>query len=217
MADNITVLIADDHLIFRQGLVNLLKNEKSIEIIGESGDGIEAFEMIKDLKPHVAIVDISMPGMDGLEIVQCARAEKLPVKFVILTMYREEKYFNKAMDDGVLGYLLKDNAILDLIACIKSVFNGKYYVSSLISEYMIHRKDRLTATQNQYSSLEGLTLTERKILKLIAENKTSNEIAEELFISIRTVQNHRAHICVKLNLKGFHKLLQFALENKSCL
>jgi DNA-binding NarL/FixJ family response regulator len=217
MPDNITVLIADDHLIFRQGLVNLLANEKSIEIIGESGDGCEAFQMIKELKPDIAILDISMPGMVGLEIVQCSSVEKLPVKFIILTMYSEEKYFNKAMDAGVLGYLLKDNAILDLINCIKSVAAGNYYVSPLISEYMIHRKDRLTAAQNQYPSLEDLTLTERKILKLITDNKTSKEIAEQLFISTRTVQNHRAHICEKLGLKGFHKLLQFALENKSCL
>lgn len=217
MPGNITVLIADDHLIFRQGLVNLLANEKCIEIIGESGDGSEAFQMIKELKPDVAILDISMPGMDGLEIVNCARAEKLPVKFIILTMYKEKKYFNKAMDANVLGYLLKDNAILDLINCIKSVSDGKYYVSSLISEYMIHRKDRLKSVQYEHPSLEDLTLTERKILKLIADNKTSKEIADQLFLSIRTVQNHRAHICDKLGLKGYHKLLQFALENKSCL
>lgn len=217
MADKITVLIADDHLIFRQGLVNLLKNEKSIEIIGESGDGAEAFEMIKALNPAIAIVDLSMPGMDGLEIIRCARLEKLPVRFIILTMYNEEKYFNKALDAGVRGYLLKDNAILDLINCIKSVFNGKYYVSSLISEHLIHRKDRLKAAQNQYPALENLTLTERKILQRIAENKTSQEIANELFISLRTVQNHRAHICEKLGFKGRNKLIEFAIENKSCL
>jgi len=211
------ILIADDHQIFRQGLLKLLETEELIEIVGESGDGFEALQMIREQKPEIAILDISMPNMNGLEIIKQIRKEELPVEFIILTMYDDEEYFNEALDCGVKGYLLKDNAIADLLNCVKCVSQGKYYVSPLISEYLVNREEKVKSLRYEHPGLEKLTTMEKRILKLIAENKTSKEIATELFISHRTVQNHRMHICEKLNFKGHHRLLQFALENKAYL
>jgi len=217
MVTEIKVFVADDHQIFRQGLLKLLETEKSITIVGESGDGLESLRMIKELNPEIAILDISMPNMNGLEIVKQIKKNDLPVEFIILTMYADEEYFNEALDRGVKGYLLKDNAIADLLICVKYVAQGKYYVSPLISEYLLNREDSIKKLRCEYPGLDGLTATEKRILKLIAENKTSKEIAAELYISHRTVQNHRTHICEKLGLKGYNKLLQFALEHKSYL
>jgi len=217
MPDKIQILVADDHTLFRQGLINLLNEARLFEIIAEASDGTETLQKIRELKPQIAIVDIEMPGLNGLEIVRAIKNENFPVEFVILTMYKEEEYFNAAMDLGVKGYLLKDNAISDLINCIKSVASGKYFVSPMISDYLINRHERTKSFQQANPALEALSTTEKQILKLISENKTSREIANELYISYRTVQNHRTNICEKLGLKGYNKLLQFALENKAYL
>jgi len=213
MTATIKVFVADDHQIFRQGLIKLLESESSINIVGENGDGAEAFQLIKQLTPDIAILDISMPRMNGLEIVKQIKKQDLPVEFIILTMYDDEEYFNEAVDRGVKGYLLKDNAISDLLNCVKAVTQGKYYVSPLISEYLINRERKIRKFQNENPGINILTETEKRILILIAENKTSKEIADFLFISYRTVQN----ICNKLSLKGQNRLLQFAIENKHLL
>lgn len=213
----ITVFVADDHQIFRQGLIKLLDSQASIAVVGESGDGAEALQMIQELLPDVAILDISMPNKNGLEIVKQLKKENRPVEFIILTMYNEEEYFNEALDCGVKGYLLKENAFVDLLSCVKNIVQGKYYVSPLISEYLLHRDGKAKQLRSEHPGIDKLTAMEKRILRYIAENKTSKEIAELLFISPRTVENHRQHICDKLGLKGFHKLLQFAIENKSYL
>ncbi len=211
------IFIADDHPIFRQGLLKIMEADPDLEIVGESGDGEEALQLIKELKPEIAVLDISMPGKSGLEIVREIQKESLKLEFIILTMFNEEEYFDEAMDYGVKGYLLKENATSDLLSCLKSVAEGKYYVSPSISEYLINRNARSKELSKKTPSLTELTQMEKTVLKLIADNKTSKEIAAELFISYRTVQNHRNNICNKLDLKGHHKLLQFALENKSLL
>ena len=211
------IFIADDHQIFRQGLIKLLETENTLDIVGESGDGAEALQMVRDLKPAIAILDISMPNMNGLEIVKQLKKDQLGTEFIILTMYDDEEYFNEALDCGVKGYLLKDNAIADLLRCVRCVTQGKYYVSPLVSDYLVNREEKITRLKSEYPGLANLTAKEKRILKLIAENKTSKEIAEALFISFRTVQNHRTHISEKLDFKGHHKLLQFALENKTYL
>ena len=217
MQSFITVFVADDHQIFRQGLIKLLESEASIAVVGESSDGAEALQMIQELQPDVVILDISMPNKNGLEIVKQIKTDYLPTNCIILTMYDEEEYFNEALDCGVKGYLLKENAISDLLKCVKCVVQGRYFVSSLISEFLLHRDDRIKQLRFDNPGMDKLTTMEKRILRLIAENKTSKEIAEQLFISPRTVENHRQHVCHKLGLKGFHKLLQFAIENKSYL
>ena len=211
------ILIADDHPILRAGLVKIIAAEPDFQIVAEAGDGEEALALIKEHGPDLAVLDISMPGKSGLEIVKECRKEKMPIEFIILTMYKEEEYFNEALDLGVKGYILKENASSDLINCMKSVSNGKYYVSPIISDYLVNRNARQRDLYNETPTLRDLTPMERTVLKLIAENKTSKEIASELYISFRTVQNHRTNICGKLDLKGYNKLLQFAIEHKSVL
>jgi len=211
------VIICDDHPIFRKGLVQIITEIKNLEIVGECGDGKTALKLIQDLKPDIAVLDVLMPDKNGLEVAQQLKEIGLPTKIIILTMHSEESYFNEAMDAGVKGYLLKENASTDLKSCIKEVLLGKYYVSSLLSNLLLERENRIKAFQKEIPAIDSLTETELKILKLIAKNKTSKEIAEVLFISYRTVQNHRQHISDKLNLHGPHKLLQFALENKKLL
>lgn len=211
------IIIADDHPIFRQGLIKIIETASDFELVGEAENGKDALKMILETSPDVAILDISMPHKSGLEIVKACQDADLPTQFIILTMYKEEEYFNEALDCGVKGYLLKENASSDLVDCIVSVAAGKHYVSPILSEYLINRDARHKKLYEEKPALERLTEMERKVLKLIAQNKTSKEIAAELFISHRTVQNHRTNICNKLDLRGHNKLLQFALENREAL
>jgi len=180
------IFIADDHPIFRQGLLKIMEADPDLEIVGESGDGEEALQLIRSLSPDIAVLDISMPGMSGLEIVSEVRKKSLTVEFIILTMFNEEEYFDEAMDYGVKGYLLKENATSDLLSCLKSVYEGKYYVSPSMSEYLINRNAKVKELSKKAPSLAELTQMEKKVLRLIADNKTSKEIAAELFISYRT-------------------------------
>jgi DNA-binding NarL/FixJ family response regulator len=208
------ILIADDHPIFRQGLSKIVEPDVSFEIVAEAGDGAEALALIQKFQPRIAVLDISMPSMSGLEIVRTLRQKNPPTDFIVLTMFKEEEYFNEAMDLGVMGYILKESAVSDLLGCLHAVAAGKHYVSPLISDYLINRNMRLQKLAKEKPGLSDLTAMERRVLQLIAENKTSREIATQLHISFRTVQNHRTNICAKLGLKGYNKLLQFALEHK---
>jgi len=212
-----TIIICDDHNIFREGLSRIIKEQQSLDLVGECDNGNIAIQKIKELTPDIAILDISMPGLDGIEVERLVERENLSTMIVILTMYKEKVYFDRAMDAGVKGYLLKENATVDLLSCINKVAIGEYYVSSLLSNLLIQREKRVKDFRQEIPAIEILTETESKVLKLIAENKTSKEIANILFISYRTVENHRQHICDKLDMHGPHKLLEFAIEHKSLL
>ena len=213
----INVLIADDHPIFRQGLRKVIEEDGKYSVISETSNGAETIEKIRELKPDVAVLDIDMPKLNGIEILKAVQREKLPVKCVILTMYKDEEYFNQAMDYGVFGYLLKDSVVIELIECIEAVQSGKHYISPKISDYLLQRSEKQKALTNAIPQLQQLTKTEREVLRHLSENKTSRKIAEEMFISERTVENHRANICSKLGLKGYNALLLFALKYKPIL
>lgn len=208
------ILIVDDHPIFRQGLVKSVEQVEEFEIVGEVGDGRNALNIIDTRTPDIVVVDISMPSMTGFDFIRNAQ-EKFPdMKFIILTMYKEKEYFNTALDLGVNGYLLKECASLELIKCLKEVAADGYYVTASLNSYLYERLSNREKFKASKPSYLQLTPTEKNILKLIAQNKTSREIADYLNISFRTVQNHRSHICEKLGLDGHNKLLQFALEHK---
>ncbi len=179
------ILIADDHPIFRQGLLKILEADPAFEVVAETGDGAEALALIKKLRPDIAVLDISMPTLSGLEIARQVQQENLPVRLVILTMYKEEEYFDEAMDLGVKGYILKENAAGDLRSCVQAVAAGKYYVSPVISGYLINRDARQKALAKEKPALRLLTDTERRILKLLVQNQTSREIAAQLHVSYR--------------------------------
>jgi DNA-binding NarL/FixJ family response regulator len=206
------VLIADDHPIFRDGLVRTIERDKSFAVVGQAGDGAEALRLIQELHPDVAVLDISMPGMDGLEVAKHAHGEALLTDIVILTMYKDAKYFNTAFDLGVRGYIVKDSVATELLACLRTVSSGQYYISPVIGHLLLERSGRTVAKSLPLG--ERLTPGELAVLRLVSENKTSREIAEKLYVSLRTVENRRAQICQKLGIKGHNGLLQFALENK---
>jgi DNA-binding NarL/FixJ family response regulator len=209
------VIIADDHPIFREGLVRAIERDRLFSIVGQVGDGAEALELIRKLHPDLAVLDVSMPTMDGLEVAKQLHREAHPTELVILTMYKDAKYFNTALDLGVRGYMIKDSAAVELLVCLKAVMSGHYYISPVVTHLLLERNSRLGARQDSIPIRERLTPAELAVLRLVSENKTSKEIAEKLYVSLRTVENHRMHICQRLGIKGPHALLQFALENKS--
>lgn len=211
----IKIVIADDHPIFRNGLKQIIDFDKSIKIIGEADNGQKALELITELKPDVAILDIDMPKKTGLEVLK--ELKDSDVKIIFLTMYAEEDIFEEAMNHGIKGFVLKDSAVSDIVDCIFSVHEDRYYISPSVSNFLINRRKKLKELKNNNPLLQNLTMSEKKILKFISENKTSKEIADILFISYRTIENHRANISSKLNLKGSHSLVKFAIENKALL
>ena len=213
MRDEITVLIANDHPIFRKGLREIIEADPGLKIIAEAEDGERALALIQTLRPQVAVLDVDMPHKDGVEVARQVRELRLNVPLIFLTMHRDERFFNAALDAGAQGYVLKDSALSEILSAIRAVAAGRSYITPLLTGYLLNR--RAVSAQVNLTGLAALTDAERRVLKLVAEYKTSREIADQLFISIRTVDRHRANIATKLDLKGSHALLQFAIEHKA--
>lgn len=213
MADKIKIIIADDHHIFRKGVISIAEEDDSIQICGEASGGDEAYELIKTQQPDIAVLDIDMPGLSGLDVARKIKNEGIKTKIVILTIHKDKEYFDEAMELDIKAYVLKESISNDLVDCIKQVSAGDYYISPAISGYLVEKRK----PKEHDSLLDKLTASELQILKLIAENKTSAQIADELFRSVRTIENHRNNICSKLGLKGPHALLLFAMDNKKKL
>ena len=216
-ASQITILIADDHPIFRRGLRQVIETDSRLKVVAEASDGEAAIAYLRDLQPQVAILDIDMPGKDGFAIAEYVRAHALPIGVIFLTMHADEQIFNTALDIGVKGYVLKDDAVTGIISAVRAVAAGENYISPELATYLVRRAEQAAALVRQKPALGSLTPTEQRVLKMIADYKTSREIADELHISFRTVERHRANICEKLELKGSHALLKFATEHRSQL
>lgn len=212
MEREINILIADDHPIFRKGLRQILETVTDFTIVAELSDGEEALLALRELKPDVAVLDVDMPKRDGLAIAAIVKEEALPTAVIVLTMYKEERFFNAALDAGVKGYVIKDSATSDITDAVRAAADGKNFISPVLSTFLMNRLTRAEATPR-----ESLTASERRVLKLVAEAKSNKQIADELFVSIRTVEHHRSNICAKLELEGKNALLAFALTNKSDL
>lgn len=215
MNEQIKIIMADDHPIVRQGLKLMIETDQNLSIIAEAGDGKTAIDLIEKHQPDVAVLDIDMPEMDGFAVVQELHKRKIDLDIIFLTMHSEEEIFQAAMDLDVKGYVLKDSAVSDIVAAIKSVAKGRPFLSPSLSMLLLNRRSRANKLEEVKPGLHLLTPTERRILKFIAEDKTSKEIADELFISYRTVETHRTNISRKLNLQGHLALIKFALTNKS--
>jgi DNA-binding NarL/FixJ family response regulator len=217
MDNTVRILLADDHPVFRQGLRQIIKKNKNYQVVDEAASGDDALEKFRTLKPDILILDIDMPGLNGLQVAEIAQRESLPGRIIILTLYKEEDMFCNAVDYGIYGYVLKESAVTDIIDCIESVARGRYYISPEISGYLVKHSDKKRRFDEQHPAINNLTPMERNILELIAQMKTSKDIANVLSISHRTVENHRMNICNKLDIHGSHGLLKFALENKPFL
>lgn len=215
MKTEIRIVIADDHPIFRKGLRSVIETDPRLKIVGEAEDGEVALEQIQTFQPDIAILDMEMPNKSGFEVMQEIREKKLPLAVIFLTMHKDERFFNAALDQGANGYVLKDSAATDIVASIKTVASGQTFISPQLSTYLLNRHARVTSLVEQKPGLSNLTPAEREVLRLIAANKTNKQIGDELHISIRTVEKHRANVSEKLELHGSHVLLSFALEHKS--
>jgi DNA-binding NarL/FixJ family response regulator len=218
MSKEIKIVIADDHPVYRKGLMQVIQEEKEgFRIIGEAANGKDALEKILQHKPDIALLDVDMPFKNGFQIVRELNNINSTTRVIFLTMYSEEKIFNEALDLGIMGYVVKDSALSEISECLDRVSKGDYFISPSISGYLVTRLKRREGFANSHPSINDLTETERKVLKLISENHTSKEIADQLFISYRTVEKHRSNISEKLNLRGSHSLIKFAIENKNLL
>jgi DNA-binding NarL/FixJ family response regulator len=213
----IQVLIVDDHPVFRRGLREIIEENPRFKVVSEAPDGHAGLKSAAALKPDIIVLDIDMPGMNGLETARQLQKSQSTSLVVVLTMYREEDMFNAALDMGVRAYVLKENAVDDIRQALERVAAGEMFVSESMSELGRRRSDRVQALLLSKPQIDDLTLAERRILKLIAEDRTSKEIAAHLRISVKTVENHRLNICHKLNLHGSHSLLKFAFDHKSHL
>jgi DNA-binding NarL/FixJ family response regulator len=211
----IRIVIADDHPIFARGLRQVLVDDPGLDVVAEARDGEAALECIQEYSPDVVILDVDMPRKDGFEVVRAMEDRKLSAAVIFLTMHKNEALFNAALDLGVRGYVLKDSALSEVADSVKAVAAGHNFVSPLLSTYLFGRRTRGQRLLKEQPSLKDLTPTEHRVLQLIAAGKSSGEIAEELYLSIRTVEHHRAHVCSKLNLHGRDALLRFAVAHKS--
>lgn len=191
---NTSIVIADDHPLMLRGLTDFLVSKK-FNIIGSATDGNSAYNLIVKLKPEIAILDIRMPHKTGLEIAEACKKNNLNTKIILITFDKEEELYDQAKAFNVYGYILKEFAIEEIEICIEHVINNKPYFSEEIASYLNHN-----IQEQKPKALELLTKSELKITKLISENKTSHDIAEELTISVRTVDKHRSNIVAKLGL-----------------
>jgi len=217
MRDRIEIVIADDHPLFRSGLRHAVEKEEGFVVVAEAGDGKAALDRIREHQPSVVVLDLDMPVMNGLDAAKQIQREKLPVAIIILTMHDDEEMFNEAMDIGVLGYVLKDSASMDIVRGIAAVARGDYFVSPAMSAVALKKRQAGHVMTDARAGLFSLTPTERRVLKLVGENKTSSEIAELLGISPRTVDNHRTNICAKVGVSGNNALLRYALTHRAQL
>ena len=204
------VVLADDHALFRGGVRRILEEMPEVEVVGEAGDGLALLEILKKITPDLVVLDISMPHLRGLEAIREIKKLVPDTSILMLTMHKETDYLSQALTAGASGYLLKQEADPELINAVQTIRSGKTYLSPNLSDLV---PDLLRRRHEPGGSLkEVLTHREREVLKLLADGKTSKEIADMLYISLRTVQNHRANIMRKLNFKRTTDLVKYALQ-----
>lgn len=217
MNERLSILIADDHPIFRDGLRSIIGHDQQLFVAGEAEDGVVTLEKLRELRPHLLLLDLRMPRMDGLEVAATVYQEGIAVHMLVLTMVEDEMVFNEIMEYGVHGYLLKDCADRDLLIGIHAVVQGWYFISGHFPPY--RHPHFITHDENDQPRLhlDHLTTAERHVLRHVADCRSSTEIARLLSISVRTVDHHRENICHKLQLSGTYALLRFALTHRDFL
>jgi len=209
---NYRIILADDHVIFRQGMKRLIDEETGLEVVGEANNGTELLKKIKELKPNMVLLDISMPNSSGIEIAYKIKKQYSDVKILILTMHKNKEYLYHAMSAGAHGYLLKEDSDIELFSAIERIRNGGIYVTRILADEAVGELSNIFEEDGKVA-LELLTRREKGVLKLIAEGKFNKEIADILYISIRTVENHRANIIRKTKLNKPAELVRYAIEH----
>ncbi len=211
MPEQIKVIIADDHTIFRSGLNMLLSSEPDINVIGEAEDGQSAIQLAKELNPDVILMDIGMPGLNGIEATEQIKLETPDINILVLTMHRSDEYFFKVLEAGASGYILKGAETSELINAVRPVAKGEVFLYPSMAGRLV--KEYLSQSAASEISSAKLTKRELEILQLIAEGFTIKEIAEKLVLSPSTVHSHRTNLLHKLNLNSRHELVQYAREH----
>ena len=210
--NKIRILLADDHQVVREGFRALLAAEPDFEIVAETGDGLEALRLAEHQKPHVLVVDLMMPGLNGLEVVRQI-TQRLPrTHVVVLSMHANEAYVLEALKNGACAYVLKDASAADLVRAVREANHGRRYLSPPLSEPAIDNYIQRARNSDSLDLYETLTNREREVLQLGAEGHTNAEIAGRLFISPRTVETHRANVMHKLGLRSQTELVRYALQ-----
>jgi two-component system response regulator NreC len=212
MSQKVRIVIAEDYTILREGLRSLLSSNPIFEIVGEAEDGREAIRCVEKFKPDLILTDLSMPRMNGMEAIKEIKKESPATKVLVLTVHRAEEYILATFRAGADGYILKDSTHSELVMAVKKVLSGKHYISPEISEKVIEGYLEGKKTLKSRTSWETLTQREREILKLIAEGYKNKKIAEDLCISVKTVEKHRANLMEKLDLHNIQALTTFAIE-----
>ncbi len=208
----IRILLADDHTVMRSGLRVLLERQEDFQVVGEAADGHEAVEQAGKLSPDVAVVDVAMPRLNGLDATQQITAKYPAIAVVVLSMHSDEGYIVRALKAGARGYLLKDSAEADLISAIRAVHDGKAFFSPVISKMLAEDFVRQIRERGVSDSYELLTMREREVLQLLAEGKSNKETAGVLHLSPYTVETHRANILEKLRLHSTPELILYAVR-----
>jgi len=208
----IRVLLADDHAIVREGVRIILESQPDMEVVGEATDGREAVAKANQLKPDIVLLDISMPGMSGLEACRLIKEESPQVQVLALTIHESYEYFFRIIHCGASGYVVKGATSQELLAAIRAVYQGGVYLYPSVAKALVEDYLRRVGTGEESLSYDGLTLREREVLKLVAEGRSNQEIADLLYLSPHTVQAHRAHIMEKLNLHSRLDLIKYALR-----
>jgi len=212
--NEIRIVIADDHPVVRRGLRQTIEADSRLKVVAEAADGEVALAQIQELRPAIAMLDLDMPKLDGLSVAREIRTKRLPVDVVFLTIHDDEDLLHAAMDLGARGYLLKDGALTEIVQALYAVSAGEDYVTPSLAAHLVRRCRRVEDFAKRQPGLDALTPTERRILGMVADGKSSKSIADELFIHYRTVENHRTNICQNLGLQGHNALFKFALQHK---
>lgn len=209
--DNIRVLIADDHAIVRSGVRLLLQAEPDIEVIGEALNGEEAVKLAETLRPDTILMDIAMPGMNGLEATRRIKARFPDTQILVLTMHRSDEYFFEMLKSGASGYVLKAAETSELVGALRAVSRGEVFLYPTMAKHLL--QDYLTRSHKREGSEQPtLTPRESEVLRLLAEGYSNKEIAERLVVSPSTIHSHRTNLMQKLNLSSRHELIQYARQ-----
>jgi DNA-binding NarL/FixJ family response regulator len=206
-----TIIVADDHLILRQGLRKLLEEETGFHVIGETGDGLAAVELVERLKPDMLVVDMVMPGLNGLDVIRAVRQRSEKTRIIVLSMHANEAYVVEALRLGASAYLLKESSSTELIHAAHEVIAGRRYLSPVLAERALDAYVQ-RVVQSSADPYDMLTERERQVLQLAAEGLSNAAIADRLTISVRTVETHRANLMRKLDLHGQTDLVRFAVQ-----
>lgn len=208
----ISIFLIDDHEIFRQGLVLLISGQPDIEVVGQAGSGVEALTGIREVHPDVVLLDLSLPDMNGLELLAQVKKTAPESKILVLTMHDNQKYVSYALSHGVSGYLLKDLQPEELFLAIRSVMQGDIYLCRRVNKLVIREFASMTRDHKYLTSLETLTAREREVFRLMADGYCGKDIAARLNISPKTVEHHRGRIMDKLDCENIAQVIRLALK-----